>query len=143
MKCEECGGKNLKVLEKRITKNSFRRRRECQTCGHRMTTYEMLSDEPIQQGYQLAIDIESLDDEAARLLSELVRKMQRPAHKVPLWIKRTRKLKGLRAVEVAEAIDIDKGTVWRVERGEATALYTTIQKISQFLYEYKPDPEEE
>jgi transcriptional repressor NrdR len=39
MKCAYCG-KDTKVLESRESENSLRRRRECEKCGKRFTTYE-------------------------------------------------------------------------------------------------------
>lgn len=42
MKCPYCGNLETSVLESRISEdgNSFRRRRECQKCKKRFTTYE-------------------------------------------------------------------------------------------------------
>jgi len=40
MQCPYCGGTKLKVLDTTDIKNGIRRRRECQVCGERFTTYE-------------------------------------------------------------------------------------------------------
>jgi transcriptional repressor NrdR len=40
MQCPYCGSGKLKVLDTTDIKNGIRRRRECQTCGERFTTYE-------------------------------------------------------------------------------------------------------
>ena len=42
MKCLACGHIDTRVIDSRTTKeaNSIRRRRECESCGHRFTTYE-------------------------------------------------------------------------------------------------------
>ncbi|MFW5895422.1 MAG: hypothetical protein ACOCT9_01630 [archaeon] len=40
MRCEKCGGK-AKVIATRETNNAIRRRRECQECGLRFTTFEI------------------------------------------------------------------------------------------------------
>lgn len=40
MKCPVCDASNLAVLEKRDIEEGVRRRRLCQDCGHRFTTYE-------------------------------------------------------------------------------------------------------
>jgi transcriptional repressor NrdR len=44
MKCPKCGSDELKVNEKRDlpAEASIRRRRECDSCGHRFTTYERI-----------------------------------------------------------------------------------------------------
>ncbi len=40
MQCPYCGSDKLKVLDTTDIKNGIRRRRECQVCGERFTTYE-------------------------------------------------------------------------------------------------------
>jgi transcriptional repressor NrdR len=40
MQCPYCGGDKLKVLDTTDIKSGIRRRRECQVCGERFTTYE-------------------------------------------------------------------------------------------------------
>ncbi|MDA0999577.1 MAG: transcriptional regulator NrdR [bacterium] len=42
MKCSTCGFPDSRVVDSRTTKEgtSVRRRRECESCGHRFTTYE-------------------------------------------------------------------------------------------------------
>lgn len=44
MKCPKCTSEELKVNEKRDLEGeaAIRRRRECQKCGHRFTTYERI-----------------------------------------------------------------------------------------------------
>lgn len=39
--CEQCGGNDYKVLETRQQVDWRRRRITCQSCGHRITTYEV------------------------------------------------------------------------------------------------------
>ncbi len=42
MKCPSCSYADSRVVDSRTTKegNAIRRRRECESCGHRFTTYE-------------------------------------------------------------------------------------------------------
>lgn len=49
MRCPICGYLESKVVDSRPTEDgtSIRRRRECLECGHRFTTYERLSDNPL------------------------------------------------------------------------------------------------
>jgi transcriptional repressor NrdR len=47
MKCPECGCEESKVIDSRPTENKVRRRRECISCGHRFTTYEIIEDIPL------------------------------------------------------------------------------------------------
>ena len=49
MKCPFCGNLDSKVIDSRLTedKESIRRRRECERCDKRFTTYERLETQPI------------------------------------------------------------------------------------------------
>ncbi len=42
LRCPDCGGADLKVTDSRENVDSVRRRRECNECGRRFTTYERL-----------------------------------------------------------------------------------------------------
>ena len=50
MRCPKCGSVEDKVVDSREAKDgtSIRRRRECQTCNHRFTTYEHLEHEEVR-----------------------------------------------------------------------------------------------
>ena len=49
LKCPECGYLDSKVLDSRPSEegNTIRRRRECDKCHHRFTTYEKIEEYPI------------------------------------------------------------------------------------------------
>ena len=49
MKCPSCGALDCRVLDSRPVEDgaSIRRRRECEACGKRFTTYEMIETAPI------------------------------------------------------------------------------------------------
>ncbi len=49
MRCLFCKHEDTKVTDSRATddRNSIRRRRECQKCGKRFTTYEMIEEVPL------------------------------------------------------------------------------------------------
>lgn len=42
--CPNCGLPALRILETRKTDASLRRRKECEMCGHRVTTHELTQD---------------------------------------------------------------------------------------------------
>ena len=46
MKCPACGSTDTRVVDSRLTKdgNAIRRRRECERCERRFTTYERLEE---------------------------------------------------------------------------------------------------
>lgn len=50
MRCPACGGLRDKVVDSRQTDDggSIRRRRECEACGRRFTTFERLEEVPLQ-----------------------------------------------------------------------------------------------
>ena len=49
MKCPYCGHPDTRVIDSRPAedKNSIRRRRSCDECGKRFTTYEKIEDKPL------------------------------------------------------------------------------------------------
>jgi transcriptional repressor NrdR len=49
MKCPFCGNPDTKVIDSRPTEEAqaIRRRRECESCGRRFTTYETVEEIPI------------------------------------------------------------------------------------------------
>ncbi|MBN1299481.1 MAG: transcriptional repressor NrdR [Actinobacteria bacterium] len=49
MKCPYCSNPDTKVIETRMTDSdiSIRRRRECEKCGNRFTTFERIENTPI------------------------------------------------------------------------------------------------
>ena len=49
MRCPKCGATKSSVIDSRQAEegNTIRRRRECDECQHRFTTYERLGDNPI------------------------------------------------------------------------------------------------
>jgi len=50
MKCPKCDGKESRVIDSREVRNgcSIRRRRVCNSCGHRFTTYEEIQRAQLQ-----------------------------------------------------------------------------------------------
>lgn len=47
MKCPFCNSTNSKVIDKRDSENTIRRRRECLDCTKRFTTHERIEDQPL------------------------------------------------------------------------------------------------
>ena len=49
MKCPQCGNESDKVVDSRAVRDgrAVRRRRECQDCGERYTTYESVETRPV------------------------------------------------------------------------------------------------
>ena len=47
MKCPFCNAEDTKVIDSRPAENSIRRRRQCEVCGKRFTTYEKVETIPL------------------------------------------------------------------------------------------------
>ena len=47
MKCPFCSADDTKVIDSRPAENSIRRRRQCEACGKRFTTYEKVETIPL------------------------------------------------------------------------------------------------
>ena len=47
MRCPYCGAEDSRVIDSRPADNTIRRRRQCETCGKRFTTYEKIETIPM------------------------------------------------------------------------------------------------
>ena len=78
MKCPFCGEENTKVIDSRPTENnSIRRRRQCEVCGKRFTTYEKVETIPL-------IVIKKDDNREPYDRSKIERGIVRSCHKRPV-----------------------------------------------------------
>ncbi|QGA80398.1 transcriptional regulator NrdR [Candidatus Nanohalobium constans] len=99
MKCIYCSDGKTKVVDSRESEGKVRRRRECQSCGERFTTYETADDldiqvikgdgetekfreEKIRDGLEKATNKTSLGAEEVEEIIEEVKKMVRGKNKV-------------------------------------------------------------
>lgn len=79
MKCPFCGEENTKVIDSRPAEenNSIRRRRQCEVCGKRFTTYEKVETIPL-------IVIKKDDNRELYDRSKIERGIVRSCHKRPV-----------------------------------------------------------
>ena len=79
MKCPFCGEENTKVIDSRPAEenNSIRRRRQCEVCGKRFTTYEKVETIPL-------IVIKKDDNREPYDRSKIERGSVRSCHKRPV-----------------------------------------------------------
>ena len=47
MRCPKCQSENSRVVDSRQADNMIRRRRECEKCGNRFTTFERIEEMPL------------------------------------------------------------------------------------------------
>jgi transcriptional repressor NrdR len=86
MKCPYCGSENLKTLETRDSPdNTVRRRRECEDCGKRFTSYEYVET--------VALMVKKKDDRPERFdLNKMVRGLQKACEKRPVTMEQIHEL---------------------------------------------------
>jgi len=79
MICPFCEGSEHRVMESRVpdTTDAIRRRRECQTCGRRFTTYERVEEMPL-------VVIKSSGDREPFDREKLLSGLRRACHKRPV-----------------------------------------------------------
>lgn len=100
MRCPECQQPDSRVIDSRTAGDHVRRRRECQACGHRFTTYErherpplwirkkdgqkeLYDDEKVLHGIALAcrkrpVTAEAMDEAAQRVRLALEARRENP-----------------------------------------------------------------
>jgi len=91
MKCTYCDDDTTKVIDSRESEGSIRRRRECQSCGDRFTTYERpqyievevvksdgsseeFNESKLREGLQKAGKNTSIDDSDVESIVESIKK---------------------------------------------------------------------
>jgi transcriptional repressor NrdR len=86
MKCPYCGSENLKTLETRDSPdNTMRRRKECDDCGKRFTTYEYVET--------VELMVRKKDDRLERFdLNKIIRGLQNACEKRPVTMEQIREL---------------------------------------------------
>ena len=79
MNCPFCGCDDHRVVESRVpdSKDAIRRRRECQKCSQRFTTYERVDEQPVMV-------IKGSGERQAFSRDKLLDGMQRACHKRPV-----------------------------------------------------------
>ena len=79
MKCPYCGAEDTKVIDSRPADNTIRRRRQCEQCGKRFTTYERVEATPL-----VVIKKDEVREEFDR--SKIERGILRACHKRPVSV---------------------------------------------------------
>lgn len=121
MKCPFCGEADTRVLDSRPTEedSSIRRRRECQACGKRFTTYEMVERAPI-----VVVKRDKSREEFDR--EKLMRGIIRACEKRPISIQ-----------TIERAVDNVEGKVRNSMEREVTA-----EQIGEYVMEELKDIDE-
>lgn len=143
MKCPVCGGLENRVVDSRLSKegNAIRRRRECQACEWRFTTYERIEDaapwvikkdgrrEPFERG-KLLVGIEKACEKRPIALST-IESMVRDIEKA-LWDRGEREVSsqviGEQVMQALHAID-------EVAYVRFASVYRSFKDITEFMHQ--------
>lgn len=110
MKCPFCGKDNTKVIDSRPTDDSsIRRRRQCDECGKRFTTYEKIESMPL-------IVIKKDNNREPYDREKIVAGIVRSCHKRPISMK-----------QINDMVDDIEGQIFNMEEKEIPT--TTIGSI--------------
>lgn len=107
MRCPFCNYANTKVIDSRPAEevNSIRRRRVCEDCGKRFTTYEKIETLPI-------MIIKKDRTREAYNRSKIEKGIMRACHKRPIS-----------SEQMAEAIDYVENSIFSLEKSEVESSY--------------------
>ena len=110
MKCPYCGKENTRVIDSRPTDDSsIRRRRQCDECGKRFTTYEKVETLPL-------IVVKKDNNREPYDREKIVAGIVRSCHKRPISMK-----------QINDMVDDIEGQIFNVEEKEIPT--TTIGSI--------------
>ena len=110
MKCPYCGKENTRVIDSRPTDdNSIRRRRQCDECGKRFTTYEKVETLPL-------IVVKKDNNREPYDREKIVAGIVRSCHKRPISMK-----------QINDMVDDIEGQIFNMEEKEIPT--TTIGSI--------------
>ena len=110
MKCPYCGKENTRVIDSRPTDDSsIRRRRQCDECGKRFTTYEKVETLPL-------IVVKKDNNREPYDREKIVAGIVRSCHKRPISIK-----------QINDMVDDIEGQIFNMEEKEIPT--TTIGSI--------------
>src|SRR5690625_2267599 len=145
MKCSSCHNKSTKVLDSRPIDEgcSIRRRRECEACGFRFTTFERVEEVPL-----IVVKKDGTRQEFSR--EKLIRGLIRACEKRPVPLEKIEEIaldteKELRnrgnaevdSKEVGEIVMDRLSTVDEVAYVRFASVYRQFKDISVFLDELK------
>ncbi len=107
MKCPFCNYENTKVIDSRPAEetNSIRRRRVCEDCGKRFTTYEKIETLPV-------MIVKKDRTREAYNRSKIEKGIMRACHKRPIS-----------SAEMTEAVDSVENSIFSLERSEVESSY--------------------
>ena len=86
MRCPKCGATKSSVIDSRQAEegNTIRRRRECEECQHRFTTYERVEERTLVAGQKRSVHGEQFSRD--KIFNGIIRSAQkRPVSSDEIW----------------------------------------------------------
>ncbi|GAA0429417.1 transcriptional regulator NrdR [Lentibacillus halophilus] len=145
MRCSNCQNKNTKVLDSRPIEEgqSIRRRRECERCGYRFTTFERIEEVPLIIVKKDGTRQEYSREKVIRGLIKACEKRPVPLEsieEIALEVEKELRDEGISEVEsneVGEMVMTQLSTIDEVAYVRFASVYRQFKDISVFLDELK------
>ena len=90
LKCPACGSAKMFVADTRIASGHIRRRRKCEACNHRATTYEVIDQQgdpagtKVGDALQLRTQLMKLDPDTRLMVRKLIARLAAVASEAPV-----------------------------------------------------------
>ncbi len=147
MRCPSCGSLDDKVIESRTMANgeSIRRRRECNSCGYRFTSYERIEEKPFmvikRDGRRQPFDREKLAKGIERalekrpvstgMIDQIVAEIEDKAYN---------RGKSAREIETSKLGEIVLGRLYELDKVSYirfASVYKHFENLDEFIQEVK------
>ena len=141
MKCPKCKEGTAVVKETRPSKSGLRRRRQCDLCEHKFTTYEMTDENLLEIGsmlegysFELSVAIMKplLKPAKQREFESLLELSNFPPENWPNLAKTLRVALGLTQIELSRKVNYSEFMISALERNESVS-YTAAIHILEAL----------
>lgn len=147
MRCPNCGNIDDKVLDSRVMLNgeSIRRRRECQACGYRFTSYERIDEKPFmvikRDGRRQPFDRVKLEKGIQRALEKrpvatvMVEQLSNDIE--DLAIKRGKETREITTTELGDLVLETLYNIDKVAYIRFASVYRHFETLEEFITEVK------
>jgi len=128
MKCPYCGSEETDVLETRDGEESTRRRRECQKCTKRFTTYERVEEADI-----IVVKKDSAREKFSR--QKLINGILKACEKRPISMDKIEELVDAVESELRkrDTVEVDSKIIGNIAMRKLNAVMIIINHIKNFL----------
>ncbi|MDR3335165.1 MAG: transcriptional regulator NrdR [Treponema sp.] len=145
MRCPHCGNLDDKVIESRALADGqvIRRRRECNGCGHRFTSYERIEDKPFmvikRDGHQEPFDRSKVERGVLRALEKRpvsqinIERLANEVEEVAAILEKTNH--EIDTVAIGELVLKKLGVIDKVAYIRFASVYRHFEDVDEFIRE--------